>query len=74
MGLMIGAEVSTPTQGQEYGLKKKQGTSLVVQWPRVHASNAGSQGFITGQGTRPHMLQPKITDAATKTWNSQISK
>ena len=49
------------------------GTSLVVQWLRLWAPNAGSLGLITGQGTRSHMLQGrvhisqlKILNAATK--------
>ena len=29
-------------------------SSLVVQWLRLHAPNAGGTGSITGQG-RPHM-------------------
>ena len=33
------------------------GISLVVQWLRLHAPNAGSPGLIPGQGTRSHMLQ-----------------
>ena len=33
------------------------GTSLVVQWLRLHAPNAGGLGSIPGQGTRSHMLQ-----------------
>ena len=50
-----------------------QGTSLVVQWLRFHAPNAGGPGLIPGQGTRPHipqlracMPQLKIPHAATK--------
>ena len=31
------------------------GTSLVVQWVRCRASNAGGPGSIPGQGTRSHM-------------------
>ena len=31
------------------------GTSLVVQWIRLHAPNAGVLGLIPGQGTRSHM-------------------
>ena len=44
------------------------GTSLVVQWLRLHASNAESLGSIPGQGTRSHMLQlrPSV--------NKQINK
>ena len=31
------------------------GTSLVVQWLRLHTSNAGGAGLIPGQGTKiPH--------------------
>ena len=33
------------------------GTSLVVQWLRLHAPNAGGTGLIPGQGTRSHMPQ-----------------
>ena len=33
------------------------GTSLVVQWLRLCAPNAGSLGLIPDQGTRSHMLQ-----------------
>ena len=33
------------------------GTSLVVQWLRLHASTAGGGGSIPGQGTKiPHAL------------------
>ena len=49
-------------------------TSLVVQWLGLCAPNAGDPGSIPGQGTRSHMLQPrvrmpqlKILCAATKT-------
>ena len=35
--------------------KKNTGTSLVVQWLRLHAFNAGDTGSIPGQGTKiPH--------------------
>ncbi|TEA25208.1 hypothetical protein DBR06_SOUSAS1010096, partial [Sousa chinensis] len=37
--------------------------SLVVQWLRLHAPNAGGPGSIPGQGTRSHM------HAATKSWH-----
>ena len=50
------------------------GTSLVVQWRRLHTLNAGGPGSIPGQGTRSHrlqlrvcMLQLRIMHAATKT-------
>ena len=46
------------------------GTSLVVQWLRHHAPNAGGPGLIPGQGTRSHMLQLKILieDPACHSW------
>ena len=56
------------------------GTSLVVQWVRLRAPNAGGLGVIPGQGTRSHVLQlgvcilqVKMLHAATKTWNSSIN-
>ena len=56
------------------------GTSLVVQWLRFHAPNAGPSS-IPGQGTRSHMPQlrvpmpqPKIPHVATKTQHSQGNK
>ena len=50
------------------------GTSLVVQWPRLHAPNAAGPGLIPGQGTRSCMLQLKILHDAKKIWCSQINK
>ena len=62
-------------------------TSPVVQWLKLHASNARGPGSIPVQGNRSHMLQlkilhaatkkrshMKIVHAATKTWCSQINK
>jgi len=35
------------------------GTSLTVQWLRLHTSNAGVLGLIPGQGTKiPHAVKP----------------
>ena len=42
------------------------GTSLVVQWLRLRALNAGGPGSIPGQGTRSHMPQLKIPHATVK--------
>ena len=57
------------------------GTSLVVQWLRLHAPNTGFQGSISGQRTRcrmsqlrVHMPQRKILHAATKTQYISIFK
>ena len=36
------------------------GISLVVQWLRLLAPNAGGPGSIPDQGTRSHMLQLKV--------------
>ena len=43
-----------------YSLNKYTvGTSLVVQWLRLQAPNAGVLGLTPGQGTRSHMPQLK---------------
>ena len=35
--------------------RKKAGTSLAVQWVRLHASTSGGMGSIPAQGTKiPH--------------------
>ena len=49
-------------------------TSLVVQWLRRHAPSAEGLGLNPAQGTRSHILQPKISSATTKTWHGQIHK
>ena len=41
-------------------IKTTPGTSLVVQWLRLHAPNAGGLGSISGQGTRSHMVQLRV--------------
>ena len=56
------------------GGRQCQGTSLAVQWLRLHAPNAGGLGSIPGQGTRSLMPKLKIPRAATKTQHSQIKK
>ena len=43
-------------EGRGRRKKKGEGTSLAVQWLRLHAPNAGDLGLIPGQGTRSHML------------------
>ena len=35
------------------------GTSLMTQWLRLHASDAGDLGLIPGKGTRFHVTQIK---------------
>ena len=43
------------------------GISLVTQWLRLHAPNAGGLGSIPGQGTRSHMhAATKSSHATTK--------
>ena len=49
----------------------KRGSSLVVQWLRLLAPNAGGLGLIPGQGTRSHMPQLKMSCAMIKSWRSQ---
>ena len=44
-----------------------EGLSLVAQWLRLCAPNAGGPGLIPGQGTRPHMhAATKSLHATTK--------
>ena len=57
------------------------GTSLMAQWWRLQAPNAGVLGLSLGEGTRSHMLQLRIhmtqlksPHVKTKTWCSQINK
>ena len=42
------------------------GTSLVVQWVRLRAANAGGLGSIPGRGTRSRMPQLRSLHAATE--------
>ena len=58
------------TERPEVGLGQEfspVGTSLMVQWLRLCAPNAGGLGSIPGQGTRSHMPQLKIPRATTMT-------
>ena len=48
------------------------GTFLVVQWVRLHPSNAGELGLISGQGTRSHVSQLKILAQPNKKYFSKI--
>ena len=43
--------------GQRGVLICTRGTSLVVQWLRLHAPSAGGRGSIPGQGARSRMPQ-----------------
>ena len=50
-------------------------TSLLAQWLRLWAPNAGDPGSIPGQGTRSHMLHAtKTLLAKIKTQQSQVNK
>jgi len=45
------------------GVSCETGTSLVVQWLRLHASNARDMGSIPGQGTKiPHAMHRSQED------------
>ena len=57
------------------------GASLVVQWLRLCAPNAGGPGLIPGKETRSrmpqlrvHMPQLRSAQVATKTWCNRIKK
>ena len=58
-------------------LKKKNnpvlGTSLMVQWLRLCAPNAGGPGLIPSQGTKIPQAETQSLCAATKTLCSQVN-
>ena len=45
------------------------GTSLVVQWLKLHSANGGGPG----QGTRTHIPQLRVPHASAKTWHTILS-
>ena len=45
----------------KFSYKTWKGTSLVVQWLRLHAPNAGDMGLIPGQGTKIPQAPKKKT-------------
>ena len=56
--------LATAILGERFGRVKEDfkefhcGTSLAVQWLRIHASNAGGLGLIPGRGIKiPHAPQ-----------------
>ena len=57
---MLGLEINIIQRGKKVQLSedsaKNLGTSLVVQWLRLHASSAGTPGLIPGQGTKKFPL------------------
>ena len=50
------------------------GTSLVVQWIRLHAPSVGGPGSIPGQGTRSHMRAATKSSHATTKEQAQPNK
>ena len=53
-------DLSREIQLTKMGTKRNRGPSLVVQWLRFHAFNAGGLGLMPGQGTISHMLQLRV--------------
>ena len=51
---------------------RADGTSLVVQWLRLCAPNAGGLGLILGQGTRSYMQQLKDSAYHREDGRSQV--
>ena len=48
-------------------------TSLVVHWPRPPAPKAGGWGSIPVQGTRSHMMQPRVDISSVQFTRSVMS-
>ena len=74
-GPYLGA-MPDPELGFPHFKGTSSGTSVVVQWLRLHAPNARGSGSVPGQGTRFHMPQQRrqIPCIATKTQRSQVHK
>ena len=75
----MGAALDSDCGFQHWKEKSEDMDSLVVQWLRLHAHNAGHLGSNPGRGTRSHMPQlktlhmaTKILSAAVKTHHGQI--
>ena len=57
-------------------IKTWRGTSLAVQWLRLHPSTAGGMGLIPGLGTKiPHATRPgkKKKERERETWRKNLS-
>ena len=51
------------------------GTSLVVQWLKLHLSMQGGEGSIPGQGVKiPHALGPKNQNIKQKQYCNKFNK
>ena len=46
---------------------------MVVQWLKLSGPNTRDPGSIPSQGTRSYILQLQDSQAASKTWHSQIN-
>ena len=60
-----------------FSFKENLGTSLVVQWLRLHVSDAGGLGLIPGRGTKiPQAMQhgPKNKEINREPRNLKINK
>ena len=51
-----------------------RGTSLAIQWLKLHDPSAGGLDSIPGQGTGSHVPQLTIERAATKNSNNTFLK
>ena len=58
--------MTTLNTGEDAKKTDHSGTSLVVQWLRLRAPNAGGPGLVPGQGTEAHRLQLRIPFATRK--------
>ena len=61
----------SPSQGE--AKRYLLGTSLVVQWLRLRAPNAGGLGSIPGQGTRSHRPQLRVCRLQLKNPNAAVT-
>ena len=53
------SSTDTTRRHLQVGSKKRYGAPPVVQWPRLHAPNAGGLGLTPDQGTGSYVLRLK---------------
>ena len=59
---------STKPQDRHQEVLHCEGTSLVVQWLRLHAPNARGLGWIPGQGAITHIVAGRGSPSRAQNW------
>ena len=77
LAIVSNATVNMNVQFFFFFSKTKTGTSLVIQWLRLQAPNAGGPSSTPDQGTRSHKLQLSVCvqqqkDPACRNWDHAV--